>query len=199
MELKEFVRLDPGKVRRDKELMQLFVEFYKAAFSFTPNCAGCVFKTGFRKLQRFAANDGKSVKFDKNILNMTTKAQKTFELKSKFRLKILTYRKDGKTYRSYGYNLTEDFARELVKSGKGDFFIKKPDQKPVQEIEVIDSKDIDSFEDDDMEIIGLPNYHLMDWKGDILPLYAKAKERTGKQAKSRKKADVIAFLEEHES
>ncbi len=50
MTLQEFVRLNPKEIRRDKELMQLFVNFYEAAFFVVPKCVGCSFKSGFKKL-----------------------------------------------------------------------------------------------------------------------------------------------------
>ena len=37
----------------------------------------------------------------------------------------------------------------------------------------------------------------MDWKEEILPLYAELKEKTGKKAVSRSKKDVIAFINEN--
>ena len=53
MTLDEFVRLDPKQIRTDKELMQLFVNYYEAAFSFIPKCVGCSFNKGFKKLKKF--------------------------------------------------------------------------------------------------------------------------------------------------
>src|SRR5690606_6584687 len=115
MTLEEFVSLDPDKIRRDKQLMQLFVDFYKAAFSLEPNCAGCVFKRGFNKLKRHAK--GKIVNFEKNIT-----MEKTFIVKAQYRGKILTYKENGVVHRKYGNSLTEEFALKLVEHGKGEVF-----------------------------------------------------------------------------
>ena len=188
MTLGEFVSLDPNKIRRDKELMQLFVDFYKAAFSLTPNCAGCVFKRGFDKLKRHAK--GKSVNFEKNI----TMEQNTFILKSQYRLKILTYKEEGIVYRSYGYNLTEHFAKKLVQHGKSDVFAKLPDtKKATKEVNEVKAKEPNKT------TVKSNDYDSMDWKDEILPLYAETRERTGEKAKSRSKNDVIAFIKENEN
>lgn len=190
MTLEEFVSLDPNKIRRDKELMQLFVDFYKAAFSLTPNCAGCVFKRGFNKLKRYSKQGEKKVNFEKN----TTMEQNTFILKSQHRLKILTYREEGIVYRSYGYNLTEDFAKKLVEHGKSDLFAKLPQsKKPSKTVSEVKPKETSK------ENPKSNDYDSMDWKDEILPLYAEVRERTGEKAKSRSKNDVIAFIREHEN
>lgn len=215
MELKEFVRLDPKQVRRDNKLMLLFVDFYKAAFSVTPNCAGCVFKNGFRKLKRYAENKQDSQKistFGKTTIKME-KQDKTFQLKPKYRLKILTFKKDGATHRRYGYNLTEEFARELVKAGKSDLFLKVPEKEELKGAKKQTGKDLDSLRDvntlDALADFGqkepkeptIPepvSYENLDWNTDILPMYAEVKKRTGKKADSQKKVDVIKFLKENE-
>src|SRR5690606_13887517 len=80
--------------------------------------AGCTFKKGFKKLKTYVDGGQKNIKFDKN---KTIMEAKTFEIKKEFKLKILTYKKDGKTYRKYGNQLTEDFARELVANGKTEY------------------------------------------------------------------------------
>lgn len=178
MELNEFVRLDPDKIRRDKGLMQLYVNFYGAAFSVLPNCVGCSFKKGFNKLKRYASGGEKIINFEKKNTTM----EKTFILKKQQTLKIHSYKKDGKMVRAYGYNMTEEFANELVKAGKSDIFAKLPtsgdvDKKP---------KDTGSkFAD-------------MDYRTEILPLYNEIKDRTGKSAEGKKKVDIIKFLQANE-
>lgn len=192
MTLEEFVSLDPNKIRRDKELMQLFVDFYKAAFSLTPNCEGCVFKRGFDKLKRHAK--GKSVNFEKNI----TMEQNTFILKSQYRLKILTYKEESIVYRSYGYNLTEHFAKKLVEHGKSDLFAKLPEsKKSVKTVFFQKESDVNTYYEVSSE--NKFDYDSMDWKEEILPLYAEIRERTGEKANSRSKNDVIAFIKGHEN
>lgn len=176
MELNEFVRLDPNKIRRDKELMQLYVNFYEAAFSFLPNCVGCSFKTGLKKLARYANGAGKKT----ITYNQTSKTmERTFTLKNQFKLKILTYKKGGRVHRAYGYNMTEEFAKELVEAGKSEVFAKLPATGSTSEPK--GSK-----------------YSDMDYRTEIMPLYNEIKDRTGKTAEGKKKTDIIAFLEKYE-
>lgn len=186
MELKEFVRLDPNQIRRDKELMQLFVNFYEAAFSFIPKCVGCAFKSGFKKLKEYAEASKKNINFDKNIIEMESK---TFILKKQYQLKILSYKKEGITHRCYGYNLTESFAKELVNAGKTDLFAKLPEEK--KEVE-----DVNVFDKSSGSVI---DYNSLNHREELLPLYSDVKEKTGKKALSNKKEDIISFLKENES
>lgn len=183
MELKEFVRLDPNQIRRDKELMQLFVNFYEAAFSFIPKCVGCAFKSGFRKLKKHAETSEKNINFDKNIIEMESK---TFILKKQYQLKILSYKKEGITHRCYGYNLTESFAKELVNIGKTDLFATLP--KEVEEVKGIEKASVTVID-----------YSSLNHREELLPLYSDVKEKTGKKALSNKKEDIISFLKENES
>src|SRR5690606_1742795 len=123
----------PAKIRRDKDLMQLFVNFYKAAFSLEPNCAGCVFTKGFNKLKRFAKKGEKKINFtEKTIM------EKTFVVKAQYRGKILTYKENGIVYRRYGNNLDEEFALKLVEHGKSEVFATPPQksQKKINKIDV---------------------------------------------------------------
>src|SRR5690606_7986675 len=180
MTLEEFVRLDPSQIRRSERLMQLFVDFYEAAFSFKPKCAGCSFKKGFKKLQAYTTKGSKKIiKFDNMDL-------KTFQLKKSYRSKILTYKKDGVTYRKYGNKLTEDFAIALVADGQEHLFDKLPKVKrgkvDVKELEVNVEKD----------------YSSLNYRKELIPLYDEVSQKTGKESKSRKKEDIIAFLKENE-
>lgn len=171
MTIEEFVTLDPYKIRRSDELMRLFVEFYEAAFSLKPNCAGCVFNKGFNRLKRYALGSKKN-------LTMESNDKRTFVLKPNYRGKILTYKENGVVYRKYGHAMTDDFALKLIEHGKEDVFSKLPEQEEADEPKT--------------------GYGSMDWKTEILPLYNEVKERTGEKAESRKKEDIINFLKEHE-
>lgn len=176
MDVKEFVNLDPNKVRHSNELMQLFVGFYETAFFVKPSCAGCVFKTGFQKLKKHVEKG--NVNFKKEV-NMK---KQTFILNPKYRNKILSYKHNGIMYRSYGYNMTEDFAKELVNRGQSELFIKIP------EVDVEELKEVNKDS----------KYYSMDYRNEVLPLYAEVKERTGDTAGSNKKDDIIAFLDKYE-
>lgn len=187
MTLEEFVRLDPKQIRRDKELMQLFVNYYEAAFSFIPKCVGCSFNSGFKKLRKYATSSKKNIKFDKIVNNMESK---TFELKKQYKLKILTYKKDGVTYRKYGHAIDESFARELVAYGKSEVFKTLPSTSKkkdvVKEIQVNDA-------------IVVNDYESMTYRDELFPIYKELSERLDKKANSNSKEDIIAFLRENES
>lgn len=198
MTLDEFVRLDPKHIRHDKELMQLFVNFYEAAFSFKPSCAGCTFKKGFKKLRSFALEGKKNIKFDKNIIDMETK---TFEIKKEYRTKILTYKKDGKTYRKYGNQITEDFARELVANGKTEYFKTLPKGTDKSGYKQKNKEVV--FQNESTNPIGStevdPNkYNSLDYRTELLPLYTELKDKLGKEAKDTKRVTITAFLLENE-
>ena len=190
MNLKDFIGLDSNKIRRDKELMQLYINYYEAAFSVIPNCAGCSFNSGFKKLKRYANSNKKNINFDKTTNEM--KKTKTFLIKPQYRNSILTYVKDKKIHRGYGYNINEDFANELVNAGKSDVFSKLP--KVTKKTKSIDVKEeeviVDAKESD--------KYLDLSYRKELLPLYSDASERTGKKANSQKKEDIIKFLEENE-
>ena len=191
MDIKEFVGIDPNRIRNDKELMQLYINFYEAAFSFIPNCAGCSFKTRFNKLKQYAFNGKKNINFDKNTTEMKT--TKTFLLKPIYQTKILTYVDSNKAiHRTYGYSLTEEFANELVKSGKGDHFNKLPKGSSDSKKET--SKAFELKEETTKE----SKYASMAYRKELLPLYTEARERTGKEAKTQSKEDIIKFLQDNE-
>lgn len=177
MRLEEFVKLDSSQIRRDEKLMRLFVDFYEAAFSFKPKCAGCSFASGFKKLRQF------STKGEIKITNFETMEKKTFQLKRKYWGKILSFKKDGIMHRKYGSKIDEDFARNLVEAGQEDLFDKLPKVKKGKKVS---EKPIQN------------NFEDMDYRKELLPLYAEISEATGKFAKSKKKNDVIAFLLENE-
>ena len=201
MTLGEFVKIEPQIIRRDNELMQLYINFYEAAFFLIPNCVGCSFKSGFKKLKQYAIHGEKNINFDKNIIEM--KNPKTFLLKPIYQTKILTYvDSDKRIHRTYGYSLTEEFANELVKAGKGDHFNKLPEGSDTL-IQTL-SKAIGTFElkiptkAENEKVFKSYKYASMDYHKEILPLYAEVRERTGKQANSKKQADIIKFLQENE-
>jgi hypothetical protein len=204
MTLGEFVKIDPQKIRRDNELMQLYINFYEAAFSLIPNCVGCSFKSGFKKLKHYAIHGEKNINFDKNTIEMKSK---TFLLKKQYLTKILTYVKDGSIHRKYGNQLTEEFAIELVKAGKGDLFINLPkeievnywDKMPKSEKEAMVSVEINENGSINKVEVFNKDYASMDYHKEILPLYAEVRERTGKQANSRKQSNIIKFLQDNES
>lgn len=108
MTVNELILLDKAKVRRDSNLMHLYLEFFKEAFGRVPNCAGCSFATDWQKL--VALYSKKSVTLQK------VNPMKTITIK-KIQGKILTYKKNGKTFRLYDNILTDSFIKEYVSNG----------------------------------------------------------------------------------
>lgn len=111
MTVEEFILLDKAKVRRDSNLMSLYLEFFKNAFGRVPNCAGCSFGTDWQKLVSLY-----SIKGEKKVTLQKGKTMNTISIK-KIQGKILTYRKGGKTYRQYDNILTDEFIKEFIVSG----------------------------------------------------------------------------------
>jgi hypothetical protein len=111
MTINEFILLDKAKVRRDSNLMSLYLDFFKTAFGRVPNCAGCSFGTDWQKLVSLY-----SIKGEKKVTLQKGKIMNTISIK-KIQGKILTYKKDGRTYRQYDNILTDEFIKEFIVSG----------------------------------------------------------------------------------
>lgn len=108
MTINEFILLDKHKVRRDSNLMHLYLEFFQEAFARVPNCAGCSFGSDWQKLVS---------KYSKNSLTLQkVNYMKTIQIK-KIQGKILTYRKEGKTFRMYDNILNDNFINEYLSNG----------------------------------------------------------------------------------
>lgn len=115
MTTKELVSLNPRKIRHDNELMQLYIQKFEAAFSYKPNCAGCTFNKDFNKLKKHVNSGSKST-----IINLKSEAMSAYKIKPKFRAQILTYVKDRRSYRTYGRNISDQFAKEFLTHGTED-------------------------------------------------------------------------------
>lgn len=111
MTINEFILLDKAKVRRDSNLMSLYLDFFKTAFGRLPNCAGCSFGTDWQKLVSLY-----SIKAEKKVTLQKGKIMNTITIK-KIQGKILTYKKDGRTYRQYDNILTDSFIKEFISNG----------------------------------------------------------------------------------
>jgi hypothetical protein len=112
MTAQELAAKSADVVRKDEKLMGLYIEKYKDLFGFEPNCAPCTFTNDFAQFQ-------KRVRITNGVYtpqNQQTMAN-TFKLKLKHRNDILTYRVGQKPFRSYGYKMTEEFAKEFLKHG----------------------------------------------------------------------------------
>jgi hypothetical protein len=201
MTLEELLSNDASVIRKNEELMNLFIHYYKEVFSYIPSCVGCSFKRSYRKLKKFSQNGEKTLPLIK--MQKQKKMKNSFLLKKSERLKIHSYTKNGVKYRRYGNAIDEAFARELVAAGKSDIFLKLPDMgeegKYKVELHLKDgTKEIYGIEEG-LEVSEYKKpYKEMNYHKELLPLYKEVSQRVGKQAKSNRKDDVLAFLRENE-
>ncbi len=108
MTVEELILIDKYKVRRDSNLMSLYLQYFKETFNYLPNCAGCSFASDWQKLVS---------KYSKKYVTLQkVKSMKTISIK-KQQGKILSYKKDGKTFRLYDNILTDDFIKEYLING----------------------------------------------------------------------------------
>jgi len=108
MTVEELILIDKYKVRRDSNLMSLYLQYFKETFNYLPNCAGCSFASDWQKLV---------AKYSKKYVTLQkVNSMKTISIK-KQQGKILSYKKDGKTFRLYDNILTDDFIKEYLING----------------------------------------------------------------------------------
>lgn len=111
MTIQDLISNDSTKVRRDSNLMLFYIETFKEAFGYAPSCVGCTFNSDWLKLLR------KLNGTDENLLTLQKeKTMATFKLKRQ-EGKILSFKKDGITYRKYDTSLTEDFVIGYLENG----------------------------------------------------------------------------------
>ena len=110
MTAKELILLDKGKVRRDSNLMSLYLIYFQDAYGYRPSCAGCSFSTDWEKIVSFYSNkEEKTLNLQKEIfMEITIK---------KIQGRILSYKKDGKTFRLYDNILNPEFIDGYLKNG----------------------------------------------------------------------------------
>lgn len=113
MGVEELIKLDSQKVRKSPDLMAFYITAFQKQFGRTPNCAGCTFGTDFKNLI-VAVRDGKSPTYTKQ--SKSNKMENTFKL-NKIQSRILFYRKDGKTFRTYDSQMREEFATAYLTHG----------------------------------------------------------------------------------
>jgi len=109
MTAKELILNGKHKVRRDSNLMHLYLQFFKEAYSYTPSCAGCSFGGDWEKFVLFYS--------DKTEKRLTLQKETKMITIKKIQGKILSYKKDGKTYRLYDNILNDAFISEYLKNG----------------------------------------------------------------------------------
>lgn len=108
MTVNELILKNKHEVRRDSNLMSLYLQYFQETFNKVPNCAGCSFSTDWQKLVSFHSKP--------QTQKVMKKVSKTITIK-KIQGKILLYKKDGKTYRLYDNILNDNFISEYLKNG----------------------------------------------------------------------------------
>lgn len=216
MSIEEFLSKNPHDIRRNAEMMQQYIDLYVAAFSLKPNCAGCSFNKDYQRLKKHYESlhsNKKNTTFadnSNNLKNIST-MDKKFEVKRMKRNVIHTYiDARGKAKRSYGYNMTYEFALELVKQGKSNIFSIVP-KLPVVEEEFKHTFTYKVREENEELIVPevgkkvlikdttrYKELAALDYSDEIAPLYKKVSKETGKKALSRSKHNQIIFIIENE-
>lgn len=108
MKLLDLTNKKAEEVRNDTRLFSFYLEQYRLLFGYEPNCAPCTFLSDWNKFCNLAKN--------KKQLKPIVMKEKTFKLKDV----DIIYRylnKAKNTKRSFGYNMTEEFAEEYLTTG----------------------------------------------------------------------------------
>ena len=108
MTREELISIGRHKVRSNENLMLFYLQEFEKLFGRKPNCASCTFVSDWVKFER-------GINKEKNTFKM--KAEKTFKLTNKGLSKIHTYKVGKQPVRSYGHNMTEEFALDYLSKG----------------------------------------------------------------------------------
>lgn len=108
----DLIKEEASKVRNTPALMDAYIHHFKALFGYEPNCASCTFSNDWNKFIN-ATNQPKTMS------NLQTD-KKSFKLRDE--LAIYTYIKTLENgvkipVRTYGYTMSEDFARKYLTIG----------------------------------------------------------------------------------
>ena len=118
MTAQELILIDKGKVRRDSHLMSLYLTYFQDAYGYRPSCAGCSFATDWQKIVSFYSNK------QEKIVNLQKEIFMEITIK-KIQGKILSYKKDGKTFRLYDNILNSEFIDGYLKNGSKEELIER--------------------------------------------------------------------------
>jgi hypothetical protein len=110
MKVDELILQNKDKVRRDSNLMLLYLKFFKEAYGYSPSCAGCSFNSDWNTFVSF---------YSKNTLTLQSKIIEIMEGITIKRIEgnILSYRKDDVIHRKYDNILTPEFIDGFLKNG----------------------------------------------------------------------------------
>lgn len=115
IEVKDLLKKDSAEVRRNPDLMLFYIETFTKTFNYAPSCAGCTFTSDWRKLcLHFYRKD------DNNVVNLSTNNNSIIMKEFKFKVinnVILSYVKNGRTYRAYDNTAKVDFVIGFLTNG----------------------------------------------------------------------------------
>lgn len=107
----ELIRLSKNEILTKHK--QLYIERFRAVVGYKPACASCSFKKDFDKFKNKIVNF-QEVK-PKTIIMAT---ENNYKLRPKYNSQILSYvNKNKKVVRTYGRNMTDEFAKEYLSNG----------------------------------------------------------------------------------
>lgn len=110
MTAQELILIEKRKVRSNPDLMSLYLVYFQEAYGYRPSCAGCSFATDWQKIVSFYSNK------QEKTLNLQKEIFMEIKIK-KIQGKILSYKKDGKTFRLYDNILNPEFIDGYLKNG----------------------------------------------------------------------------------
>jgi hypothetical protein len=110
VKVEELILQNKDKVRRDSNLMSLYLKFFKEAYGYSPSCAGCSFNSDWNTFVSF---------YSKNTLTLQSKIIEIMKGITIKRIEgnILSYQKDEIIYRKYDNILTPEFIDGFLKNG----------------------------------------------------------------------------------
>lgn len=97
--------MQANEVRGNSSLMLDYIQLYKEVYGKELNCASCTFKSDFTRLKQHLANNKQST--NNSIMGFKIKKRNV----------ILSYKKDGLTYRKYDNIANDQFLSEFLTHG----------------------------------------------------------------------------------
>lgn len=112
MDVKEFLKLGHKAIRMNSDNLNRFVEEYYKVFGVRPNCAGCTFKTTYADLYNKVFN-----KTNNNFIKHVIMENFKINVRERSNIHQFIDPKTKKVRRSYGKNMSEEFAVAFLKHG----------------------------------------------------------------------------------
>ena len=164
MTREELISIGRHKVRSDESLMLFYLKEFEELFGRKPNCASCTFVSDWVKFER-------GINKDKNTFKM--KAEKTFKLTANGNSKIHTYKNGKRPVRSYGYNMTENFALAYLSKGSEEQIAMRKKWFSVLPEVKKETPKVEDIEDEIFIVVDGEQINLEDTTHKILNAYAK--------------------------